>query len=167
MFADDTSLLSVTHDITIPENELINDLKKISDWVFQWNIIFNPKPSKQAQEVIFSGKSKKVSYLHLVFNNDNFSSSKSQRHLGILLDSKLTFEERYQTTLSKTSEDHDCYVSSKSTLIAIYETFVRLYLDYEHILYDQASMIKHRFIKKLESIQYNACLTLTATIRDT
>ena len=157
MFADDTSLLSVTHDITIPENELINDLKKISDWVFQWNIIFNPKPSKQAQEVIFSGKSKKVSYLHLVFNNDNFSSSKSQRHLGILLDSKLTFEERYQTTLSKTSEDHDCYVSSKSTLIAIYETFVRLYLDYEDILYDQASFHKKIRIHSIQCLPHLNC----------
>ena len=31
LFADDTSLLSVTHDITTSANELNNDLKKISD----------------------------------------------------------------------------------------------------------------------------------------
>ena len=31
LFADDTSLFSVTHDITTSANELNNDLKKISD----------------------------------------------------------------------------------------------------------------------------------------
>ena len=63
------------HDITSSANELNNDLKKISDWAFQWKMSFNPDPSKQAQEVIFSIKLKNVSYPPLVFNNDNFSSS--------------------------------------------------------------------------------------------
>ena len=34
LFADDTSLFSVTHDITTSANELNNDLNKISDWHF-------------------------------------------------------------------------------------------------------------------------------------
>ena len=102
LFADDTSLFSVTHDITTSANELNNDLKKISDWAFQWKMSFNPDPSKQAQEVIFSRKLKNVSNPPLVFNNANVSSCKSQKHLGILLDSKLTFEEHCKTILSKT-----------------------------------------------------------------
>ena len=36
LFADDTSLFSVTHDITTSANEPNNDLKIISDWAFQW-----------------------------------------------------------------------------------------------------------------------------------
>ena len=67
LFADDTSLFSVTHDITTSAN----DLKKISDWAFQRKMSFNPDPSKQAQEVIFSRKLKKVSHPPLVFNNVN------------------------------------------------------------------------------------------------
>ena len=86
LFADDTSLFSVTHDITTSENELNNDLKKISDWAFQWKMSFKTDPSKQAQEVIFSRKLKNVSHPSLVFNNVNVSSCKSQKHLGILLD---------------------------------------------------------------------------------
>ena len=35
LFADDTSLFSVTHDITTSTNELDNDLNKLSDWAFQ------------------------------------------------------------------------------------------------------------------------------------
>ena len=34
LFADDTSLFSVTRDITTSTNELNNDLKKISYWAF-------------------------------------------------------------------------------------------------------------------------------------
>ena len=64
---------------------------------------FNPEPSKQAQEVIFSRKLKNVSHPPLVFNNANVSLFKSQKHLGILLDSKLTFEEHYKSILSKTN----------------------------------------------------------------
>ena len=76
------------HDITTSANELNNDLKNISHWAFQWKMSFNPDPGKQAQEVIFSRISKKVSHPSLVFNNGNVSSCKSQKYLGILLDSK-------------------------------------------------------------------------------
>ena len=59
LFADDASLLSVTHDVTTFANELNNNLKKIIDWVIQWKISFNPGPCKQAQKVFFSRKLKK------------------------------------------------------------------------------------------------------------
>ena len=78
----------MTHDITTSANEINNDLKNISDWAFQWTMSSNPDPGKQAQKVIFSRISKKVSHPSLVFNNANVSSCKSQKHLGILLDSK-------------------------------------------------------------------------------
>ena len=103
LFADDTSLFSLTHDITTSANELNNNLKKISDWAFQWKMSFNLDPSKRAQEVIFSRKLKNVSHPTLVFNNANLSLCNSQKYLGILLDSKLTFEEHYQTILNKTN----------------------------------------------------------------
>ena len=59
LFADDTSLFSVIHDINVSAGELNEDLKKISEWAFQWKMIFNPDARKQAQEVIFSRKIKK------------------------------------------------------------------------------------------------------------
>ena len=40
--------------MTKSANELNNNLAKISTWVFQWKMNFNPDPNKQAQEVIFS-----------------------------------------------------------------------------------------------------------------
>ena len=48
LFADDTSLFSVVHDINTSAIELNSDLKKINDWAFQWKMTFNPDRSKQA-----------------------------------------------------------------------------------------------------------------------
>ena len=62
LFADCTSQFPMTHNITISENELNNDLKKISDWAFQWKMSFNFGPSKQAQEVIVSRELKNMSH---------------------------------------------------------------------------------------------------------
>ena len=56
LFADDTSLFSVVRDINTSATHLNNDLRKISNWALQWKMSFNPDPSKQAQEVIFSRK---------------------------------------------------------------------------------------------------------------
>ena len=69
------------------------DLEKISDWAFQWKMNFNLDASKQAQEVIFSRKIKKINHPPLVFNNAIVSKANSQKHLGVTLALKLTFEE--------------------------------------------------------------------------
>ena len=162
LFADGTSLFSVTpHDITTSANELNNDLKKISDWVIQWKMSFNPDPSKQAQKVIFTRKLKNVSHPPLVFNNANVSSCKSQKYLGILLDLKLTFEEHCKIIINKTNRTIGplCKLQSflpRPALIAFYKPFVRPHLDYGGVLYNQT--FNTLFHEKLESIQYNACI---------
>ena len=43
LFADDTSLLSVIHDVDTCSNELNNDLYQINKWAFQWKMSFNPE----------------------------------------------------------------------------------------------------------------------------
>ena len=67
------------------------NLEAIHNWVFQCKMNFNPNPTKQAQEVIFSHKTKKLPHPLLVFNNANVTQTIHQKHLGIILDSKLTF----------------------------------------------------------------------------
>ena len=61
LFADDTSLFSVMHDIQTSANNLNKDLERISNWVTRWKMKFNPDTSKQAQKVIFSRKVKRNS----------------------------------------------------------------------------------------------------------
>ena len=62
-FADDTSLFSIIHNANTTAKELNNDLVKISRWVYQWKMSFDPDPSKQAQEVTFIRKRKKNTIL--------------------------------------------------------------------------------------------------------
>ena len=50
-----------------------------------------------------------------------------------------------------------------SSLLNIYKTCIRNRLDYANIIYDQA--YNSAFHDKLESIQYNVCLTIIGAIR--
>ena len=65
LFVDDTSLFSVILYSNTSAFELNRDLAKINRCTFQWKMSFNPDPKKQAQEVIFSPKSKAVSHAPL------------------------------------------------------------------------------------------------------
>ena len=71
LFADDTSVFSIVHDIDSSTKQLNDDLKKISDWAYQWKMSFNPDLSKQAREVIFSCKSSRVDQPRVTFNNSS------------------------------------------------------------------------------------------------
>ena len=131
---------------------------------------FNPDPIKKAHEVIFSCRKKEICHPPLVFNNTNISQSSSQKNLGVILDSKLIFGEHLKMIFLKISKT--LWLLGKlhnllpiSALITIYKAFVRPYLDYGSILYDQACIMS--FHHKLKSIQYNTCLAITGAIRGT
>ena len=52
LFVDDTSLFSVGYDIQTSANNLNQDLERISKWVTQCKMNFNPYTTKRAQELI-------------------------------------------------------------------------------------------------------------------
>ena len=55
------------------------------NWAFQWKMIFNPDLTKQAQEVIFNRKTKKLLCPSLSSNNIPFKTSMFQKHLELLI----------------------------------------------------------------------------------
>ena len=65
---------------------------------------FDPDPSKQAQKVIFSRKINKLPHPSLVFNSNNVLQTSSQKHLGVTLDVKLTFDEHLNNVLNKVNK---------------------------------------------------------------
>ena len=65
---------------------------------------FNPNPIKQVQEVIFSGKIKKPLHTRLNLNNTNVKQTAFQKHLGLILDSQLSFEEHLKIIFSKVNQ---------------------------------------------------------------
>ena len=62
IFADDTSLFSKIENKSYSNFQLNKGLETISKWAFQWKMLFNPDPIKQAIEVCFSHKQDKVVY---------------------------------------------------------------------------------------------------------
>ena len=104
LFADDTSLFSVIHDSNTSALELNSDLAKINRWGFYWKMGFNPDHKEQAQKVIFNRKFKAISHPPLVFNNNNVIKTISPKHLGIILDTRLSLEKHLEIVLCKTNK---------------------------------------------------------------
>ena len=114
---------------------------------------FNPDPSKQAQEVIFSRKIKKDYHPPLAFDNNNVPETDSQKHLGIVLNNRSSFEDRLKMILNKVNETigllrklHN--ILPRFALLTIYKRFIRPHLDYGGVIYDQA--YNASFNQKLE-----------------
>ena len=101
LFADDPSLFSVVHNITNSANLLNSDLSKIKEWALQWKISFNADSTKQAQEIIFSRKTSQRNHPGLMFNNSIVNVTTIHKHLGMIFDSKLSFDEHLKSVLKK------------------------------------------------------------------
>ena len=67
-FADDTSLFTIVKDPDISALELNQDLHLISQWAYRWKMSFNPDPTKQAVQVVFTRKSKQIDHPKIYFN---------------------------------------------------------------------------------------------------
>ena len=73
----------------------------------------------------------------------NVSKTFSQKHLGVTLDFKLTFEEHINNVLANVNNAVGLWsklrnLLPRTMLITIYKTFIRPDLDYGDVLYDPA-----------------------------
>ena len=168
LFADDTSLFSIVQNVNTSASHLNIDLSKISNWAFQWKINFNLEPRKQVLDVILCRKIQKTFHPSIYFNNKSVKQVPSQKHLGLILDNKLNFQEQLQNILNKVNKTIGLLLKlqnilPREPLLTIYKSFVRPHLDYSDAIYDQH--YNNSFHQKLESIQYNAALAITGAIR--
>ena len=168
IFADDTSLFSKVNGKSNSNTQLNSDPTKISKWVFQCKMFFNPDSNKQAIEVCFSNKRDRGNYLPLHFNSTNVQVVDSQKHLGLVLDSKLNFNKHIESKITKCNKIISLMKKfsrflSRQSLLTIYKSFVRPNLDYAGIIDDKP--LKESFKKKVESVQHNAELIITSAIK--
>ena len=87
LFADDASLSWVVHDINQSGIDLNVDLEKISNWIFQLKMSFNPDVNKLAQVDIFSRILQKSNHSSLTFSGTSVTQSEIQKYLEMFLDS--------------------------------------------------------------------------------
>ena len=128
---------------------------------------FNPDPSKEAQEVIFSRKLQKIIRPSIYFNNNPIEQTLSQKRLEMILNTKLNFQEHIKNIPTKVNKTIGLLpklpkILPPGALLKVFKSFFRSHLNYGDVIYDQS--YNNIFHQKMESIQYNAALTVTGAI---
>ena len=162
------------------KNNLNHDLELIRQWARDWKMSFNPDPQKQAVELTFSRKKIEIDHPNIFFNNIPVKKVDEHKHLGIVLDTKLSFSAHIKESISKTRKGIGMlkYLSSylpRHTLNELYKLYVRPHLDYGDVIYHVPAKIcaftqnitLSNMMEKLESVQYSAALAVTRTWRGT
>ena len=97
---------------------------------------FNSDSNKHVQQVIFNKKVNKINHPLLLFNQNLFKPSSTQKHLGMVLNTKLHFNlhlQNVQWKVNKTIGLH-CQLENilpRDSLVTIYKSFIRPYLGYK------------------------------------
>ena len=172
LFADDTSLFSVVNYVNYSASTINNDLTVIQDWVYHWKTFFNPDKNKQTQKVLFFRKTKTAILLPLVFNKFKFKLASFKKHLGLHLDSKLSFNEHIADKMNKAIKSKLQSkvnllrklqsISPRSSLFTIHKSFIQPGLDYGDVIFDQTH--GKSLLSRTRSVQYNAALPITGEI---
>ena len=173
IFADDTFIFRLADQ---QSTQLLNDdLQRITDWAWQWKMLFNPSVSKQAVEILFSQRKVPSTHPPLVFNGIPVKLVKETKHLGIILDSKLSFKSHLEEKIAKAKQGLGIMIQLKkwvchSVLEVIYKSFIRPFFDYGDVLYHSSNTLKTNvfnqstnspLLKQVENIQYRAAKIVT------
>ena len=166
LFADDASLFTrINNNVNASQERLMRDLEKITKWAYQWKMKFNPDITKQAIEVVFSCKYAKTKPIHppLTFNSIPVARQSSTKHLGIILDDRLSFSEHVKEAITKAKKGLALmkFLSNKVSprvLELSYILYVRPHLDYGDVIYHNQHMVS---MDLLEKVQYKAGLIIT------
>ena len=157
-FTDDTVLYSIVRDPATSANNLNHDLDIIQHWAYQWKMEFNPDPTKQATEVLFSCKKSSPNHPQLIFNGIAVAKSNDQKHLGLILDSRLTFDKHLNEKIIKAKKNvgilkHHSKFFPLKTLCQMYKAFVRSHLDYCDIIYHIPSHQNHQCVTQWKKLK--------------
>ena len=111
---------------------------------------FNPEPSKQAvKKILFSNRKTKTAHPFLFFNGAIFNKINDHKHLGLTLDSKISFSKHVNDKINKSRKLLVLkFLSSYSplcTLNQIYKMYIRPHFDYCDIIYHIAATANQFF----------------------
>ena len=114
---------------------------------------------------LFSLVNSKICHPSIHFNNKSVQQVPSRKHLGIILDTKLNFQELLKNILNKVNKTIGLLQKLQNIFPhgPLYKSFIRSHLDNSDVNYDQ--YCNNYFQQKLKSIQYNVALAITGTIR--
>ena len=124
----------------------------------------------------FLARRKSVNHLQLTFNGSAVIKVNEQKHLGLILESGLSFKKHLSEKISKAKKNigilkHLSKFLPLNTLDQMYKALVRSHLGYCDVIYDVPSKTHHpplgrtlgSLMEKVERIQYQAALAITGT----
>ena len=147
-----------------------HDLELIGQWAHDWKMSFNPDPQKQAVELLLSKKGNGIDHPVVLFNDIPVKKAEEHKHLGLILDKKLSFSAHIKAAISKTRKGIGLlkYLSKylpRHTLNELYKLYVRPHLDYGDVIYHIPSKVCEfsqniflpSLMEKLESFTEGTC----------
>ena len=91
----------MAEDPNTAANDMYHDLELIGQWAHAWRMSFNPDPQKQDVELTFSKKKIEIDHPVILFNGIPVKKANEHKHLGIILDTKLSFSAHIKSAISK------------------------------------------------------------------
>ena len=133
-------LFSIVKNCDLSANNLNHDLDIINKWAHQWKLEFNPDPLRQATEVLFSCKKNIQNHPQIIFNGITVAKVNEQKHLGLILESDLSFKKHIREKIIKAKKHigiikHLSRFLPLKTLDQMYKALVRPHLDYCDVIY--------------------------------
>ena len=162
-------LFSIVNDALISAIDLNHNLNIICQWAHQWKMEFNPDPTKQVNEILFSCKKSSPNHPQLIFNEFSVVKVNEQKHLGLVLEPSLSFEKHPNDKIIEAKKNIGILNIFRKILDQMYKAIVRPHLDYCNISYHIPSKIHQQplgmtlniIMEKVERVQYQAALPIT------
>ena len=154
LFADDTKILKKV-DSKTDALQLQSDINAMERWSNNWLLSFHPDKC----HVLTFGKMENIKYAHRYkLNGEELEHVFSEKDLGVIMDSDLTFEEHILDKIKKANSilgqirRSFTYLNPK-LLRQLYVTFVRPILEYAQVVW---SPKLRKYIDLIEKVQRGA-----------
>ena len=162
LFADDTTLYVSFENIEEATAQLDDDLSTIRDWANQWIVSFNPTKTKSL--LVTLKRNLVPPPLH--FDGQRLDEVKCHKHLGIHLNSTLTWKDHITYIAENTNKKLNILSSlshtlDRKTLLVMYNSFIRPCLEYGNILWSNCTDEEDEI---LESVQRRAARIISGAI---
>ena len=155
-FADDTAQWAFSLNVKFAANLLQQDLLKLATWCAKWRIKLNPEKTKV---IIFSRSLlARKAELNLTLYGEPLKIYPQVKFLGIIFDSKLTFQKHFEDVLERCNHRYHRlrllankkWEPSPATLLQIYKQCVRPIFEYGSLSTITAS---DNIISKIQRLQ--------------
>lgn len=131
LFADDTALKRASSDTSALQRELQFGIDAVYHWMIRWRL----KPNVQKTEILFSPPLPTVSSFYFPGSSQAIAVVSNHKHLGIVMDSDLSWSAHVKSVQAKSSKALGCLIShcshlSRDCRILFYKCYILPILSY-------------------------------------